>query len=246
MTSNSCFVYITLPGETMLITAGKLLIEESVGKFVYGKSYLTRPDAVAIDPVELKLTDKVYETAKMSGVFGAIRDASPDHWGRTIIQKRLGRINVSEMEYLLKSPDDRIGALGFGLIKTPSTLLHEFNKALDLEKLQNITDKIIASDYEQQELIQVEELLLLGTSMGGARPKATISDNNHLWLAKFNTDKDLWNYASVEHAMLKLASLCGLNVAQSRKESIGNKDVLLVKRFDRDGLLRHRMFRYRL
>jgi serine/threonine-protein kinase HipA len=241
-------VYITLPGQFAPITAGKFVIDATasgpVGHFVYGKSYLARPDAVAIDPVELKLSDKVYATAKMGGVFGAIRDASPDHWGRRVIQKELERIDVSEMEYLLKSPDDRIGALGFGLNKEPPAPLYEFNKTLDLEKLQNIADKIIAGDYGRN--VQIEELLLIGTSMGGARPKAVVRDEDNLWLAKFNTDKDNWNYALVEHGMLTLAALCGLNVALSRIERIGNKDVLLVKRFDREyaenGFLRHRMF----
>ncbi|GHV35921.1 hypothetical protein FACS1894187_09650 [Synergistales bacterium] len=89
-------------------------------------------------------------------------------------------------------------------------------------------------------------MLLLGTSMGGARPKAVVSDKDNLWLAKFNSDKDRWNNAIVEHAMLNLAQECGLNVAQSKIKRVGGKDVLLVKRFDRehtkDGYLRHRMF----
>ncbi|MCL2843829.1 MAG: type II toxin-antitoxin system HipA family toxin, partial [Chitinivibrionia bacterium] len=69
--NNSCFVYITLPNETKPITAGKFIIENeakgAVGRFFYGKNYLARPDAVAIDPVELKLTDQIYETEVMGG-----------------------------------------------------------------------------------------------------------------------------------------------------------------------------------
>jgi len=249
--NNSCFVHITLPGTVAPITAGRFVLENGVGNFVYGKSYLARPDAVAIDPIELKLTDQIYQTAKMDGVFGSLRDASPDHWGRRVIQKELGRLDVSEMEYLLKSPDDRIGALGFGLNKEPPAPLYEFNKTLDLEKLQNIADRIVADDYDNagadREAVQTEELLLVGTSMGGARPKAVVSDGKNLWLAKFNTDKDRWNCALAEHAILNLAVSCGLNVAHSETAKIGGKDVLLVKRFDREyardgGFLRHRMF----
>lgn len=248
--NNACFVYITLPGTTAPITAGKFVLENGVGNFVYGKSYLARPDAVAIDPVELKLTDQIYQTAKMDGVFGSLRDVSPDHWGRRVIQKELGRLDVSEMEYLLKSPDDRIGALGFGPNKEPPAPLYEFNKTLDLERLQKIADKIVADDYDNtgadREAVQAEELLLVGTSMGGARPKAVVSDGKNLWLAKFNTDKDRWNNALAEHAVLNLAASCGLNVVHSETAKIGGRDVLLVKRFDRehtaDGFLRHRMF----
>jgi serine/threonine-protein kinase HipA len=251
--NNFCFVYITLPKTTLPITVGKFVVENlaegAVGHFVYGKSYLARPDAVAIDPIELKLSDKIFTTAKMNGIFGSLRDASPDHWGRRVIEKELGRIDICEMEFLLKSPDDRIGALGFGLNQKPPAPLYEFNKTLDLEKLQTIAEKIFADDYDDthgKEAMQIEELFLIGTSMGGARPKAVVCDGKDLWLAKFNTDKDRWNNALVEHAILNLATLCGLNVACSKTMHIGSKDVLLVKHFDREkvetGFLRHRMF----
>ena len=80
---------------------------------------------------------------------------------------------------------------------------------------------------------QVEELLLLGTSMGGARPKAVIEDGDALWIAKFSRPDDRWNYPRVEHAMLRLARECGIEVAESRIESVAGRDVLLIKRFDR-------------
>lgn len=88
-------------------------------------------------------------------------------------------------------------------------------------------------------------MLLIGTSMGGARPKAVVEDADGLWLAKFNTIHDRWNIARVEHAMLVLARACGLNISDSRVVDVGGRDVLLVKRFDRtkvkDGYLRGRM-----
>lgn len=81
--------------------------------------------------------------------------------------------------------------------------------------------------------------------MGGARPKAVVEDQDALWIAKFNRSDDRWNQARVEHAMLRLAQECGLRVAQSRIAQIGSRDVLLVRRFDREhsaaGYLRARM-----
>jgi serine/threonine-protein kinase HipA len=81
--------------------------------------------------------------------------------------------------------------------------------------------------------------------MGGARPKATVEDSDGLWIAKFNRLDDRWNNARVEHAMLVLARSCGLTVADSRLVAIGARDVLLIKRFDRekapDGYYRARM-----
>jgi serine/threonine-protein kinase HipA len=93
--------------------------------------------------------------------------------------------------------------------------------------------------------VQIEELLLIGTSMGGARPKAVVEDQDGLWLAKFNRPDDRWNHARVEHATLVLARSCGLTTAESKIVSIAGRDVLLVKRFDREkserGYLRARM-----
>lgn len=87
--------------------------------------------------------------------------------------------------------------------------------------------------------------MLIGTSMGGARPKAVVEDKAGLWIAKFNRPDDTWNCARVEHAMLVLARACGLTTAESRVVGVGGRDVLLVKRFDRErtetGYLRTRM-----
>lgn len=84
------------------------------------------------------------------------------------------------------------------------------------------------------EVVQVQNLLLIGTLMGGARPKAVVEDNEGLWIAKFNRPDDRWNNTRVEHAMLELARTCGISAASSRVEQVGGKDVLLVKRFDRE------------
>ena len=81
---------------------------------------------------------------------------------------------------------------------------------------------------------QVEKLMVIGTSMGGARPKAVVEDDDGLWIAKFNRPDDAWNNARVEHAMLTLARACGLVTAESRVVDVAGRDVLLVKRFDRE------------
>ena len=81
--------------------------------------------------------------------------------------------------------------------------------------------------------------------MGGARPKAVVEDAEGLWLAKFNRSDDKWNHARVEHAMLVLGRGCGLTTAESKIVTVGGRDVLMVKRFDREkaqgGYLRARM-----
>lgn len=244
MTSD-VFVYLTLPGETSPVTAGRFELASnaqgvSVGRFVYGRRYLARADAVPIDPIELKLEERVFQTARLHGMFGAIRDASPDYWGRRVIEKHAGKANLTELDYLLNSPDDRAGALGFGLNVDPPAPLRAFNRTMDLTRLQELADLIVAEEElpekvaaDQADLTQVQDLLLIGTAMGGARPKAVVEDQEALWIAKFNRRDDRWNNARVEHAMLMLARECELSASQSRLIQIADRDALLVRRFDR-------------
>ncbi len=252
MTSErECFVYIVLPGATQFVTAGRFRWRDQgsggVGEFVYGRSYREREEAVELDPVELRLSGQVYETARMDGFFGAIRDSMPDFWGRRVIERNAGSAELAEFDYLMQSPDDRAGALGFGTGVEPPGPRRLFNRTLDLEALQRAADAIVDDDREGAGSAQglAEDLLLLGTSMGGARPKAVVEDESGLWIAKFGRNDDRWNHPRIEHGMLALARACGLNVAESRIESLGGRDLLLVRRFDRHrtdaGYHRHRM-----
>jgi serine/threonine-protein kinase HipA len=239
--TSECFVYIALPGESAFVTAGRFRVDAdrhgvATGRFVYGKSYLARRDAVPIDPIELKLAPTTYETRLLKGIFGALRDASPDYWGRRVIEKRAGNAQLGEIDYLLYSPDDRAGALGFGHGPEPPAPRRQFNRTIDLQKLQDFADRIIADEDLPQDADarQAQELLLEGTSMGGARPKAVVEDDGALWIAKFNRPDDKWNHARVERSMLELARACGTHTAETRLTTIGDRDALLVKRFDRE------------
>ncbi|MCZ0953644.1 MAG: HipA domain-containing protein [Rhodospirillaceae bacterium] len=239
--NDECYVYIVLPGETVFVTAGRFVLTTDrrgipTGRFVYGRSYLARPDAVAIDPVDLRLTSENFETRQLRGVFGALRDAGPDYWGRLVIERHTGQANLGELDYLLYAPDNRTGALSFGLNREPPAPRRRIATTLDLADLQRMADAIIADDElpMDPDTEQARLLLLAGSSMGGARPKAVVQDNDDLWVAKFNRPDDRWNHARVEHAMLILARECGVSVAESRVETVGGRHVLLVKRFDRE------------
>ena len=246
-----CYVYIALPREVQSVTAGRLELSKdrsgnSIGRFVYGKSYLARDEAVEIDPVDLKLRDGIFQNYHLNGVFSALRDAGPDYWGRFVIDRHSGKTGLTEIDYLLESPGDRAGALGFGLNKAPPSPLRKYNKTVLLDKLQDTADRLLREQISESDLsIQAQELLLLGTSMGGARPKAVVEDEHGLWIAKFGRPDDRWNNPRAEHAMLELARSCGINSARSRLETVGGGDVLLVQRFDRErttrGYFRARM-----
>lgn len=254
ISERECFVYIVPPGATSFVTAARFAVTNTkdgypIGKFIYGKNYLARPDAVPLDPVELALSDAPYDTVRMDGFFGAIRDAMPDLWGRRVIQRANQYAPLEEFDYLMRGPDDRAGALGFGLGVQPPAPRSRFNRTLDLEALQSMADAVINEEPIESGVAaaagQVKALLLEGTSMGGARPKAVVEDDDSLWIAKFAVPDDVWSQPRVEHALLNLAKQCGLNASDSKVVQVAGRDVLLVRRFDRDktdrGYRRHRM-----
>lgn len=121
---------------------------------------------------------------------------------------------------------------------TPPAPVRIYNQTIDLAGLQSLADRLISEETSTEatpaELTQAQDLLLLGTSMGGARPKVVVEDEGQLWIAKFNRTDDPWNHARVEHAMLVLARECGLTTSESRITEVAGRDVLLVKRFDRE------------
>lgn len=239
--TSECFVYIALPGKTEFVTAGRFQRSfdrhgVATGGFVYGKSYLERQNAVPLDPIELKLGTQTYSTTLLKGIFGALRDASPDSWGRRIVDRRFGSPGPDEIDYLLESPEDRAGALAFGRGPNPPAAHRQYNQTMDLARLQELADAIVADEElpKVADAEQADELLRAGTSMGGARPKAVVEDEDGLWIAKLNRKDDRWNHARVERAMLELARACGIQTAESKLAAIGDRDALLVKRFDRE------------
>lgn len=252
MTSDRrCFVYIFLPGEVQPVTAGTFAVSVGGGvprgQFIYERGYLERENAVALDPVELHLSTQIHETARMEGFFGAIRDSMPDDWGRRMLERQKGLPRLEEFDYLMEGPDDRAGALGFGTTSTPPEDSHCFGSLGSLVRLQEVADAVVRdapvpADSDEERILS---LLQAGTSMGGARPKVSIEHDGALWLAKFGLDEDVYSAPRVEHALMNLACSCGLNVAETRVESVGGRDVLLVRRFDREksgnGYFRHRM-----
>jgi serine/threonine-protein kinase HipA len=116
----ACYVYVQLPGTLETVPCASLRVRAVgagayEGTFTYGKRYLERPDVVALDPYRLPLSTRPHKFTKLKGIPGAVRDASPDAWGRRVIQAKLQRpeADIQEMEYLLNGPDDGAGNLSF-------------------------------------------------------------------------------------------------------------------------------------
>lgn len=220
-------------GRFRIVASGS---EDPVGQFVYAKSYLIRSNKVSIDPTLLSVLDgRVRSHAGPGPVFPSLREAAPDRWGRLVIERKYGG-ELNELGYLLNSPDDRAGALGFGLNPIPPGPFRDFNRTLRLPELLTAADDLLSDNpaADTPAARQVQRLQLLGTSMGGARPKTVVEDEEGLWLAKFSRPDDAWDNPRVEHAMLALAIECGLSACRSKVVDVGGRPVLFVRRFDRE------------
>ncbi len=239
MTSErQAYVYVQLPGTLETVPAALLKVQTlpdgtQIGRFRYGDRYLQRLDAIALDPFRLPLARTVFEFTQLKGIPGAVRDASPDAWGRRVIEHTLQRsaADLQEIDYLLHGPQDGAGCLSFGLKVDPPSPRRTYNRTHQLAELIAATQAIEDGRPVAAHLL---EQLDPGTSMGGARPKATIEDAQRLWLGKFPSRDDRFNLQRVEFATLDLAGRCGLNVAQARLQAVGASDVLMVQRFDRE------------
>ena len=239
MTSErEAYVYIQLPGTLDTVPAALLRVQTLpdgtlIGRFRYGDRYLQRQEAVALDPFQLPLDKTVYEFTQLKGIPGAVRDAGPDAWGRRVIEHKLERsaADLHEIDYLLHGPQDGAGYLSFGLKAEPPAPKRQYNRTHQLAELIAATQAI---EEGRPVAAHVLEQLDPGTSMGGARPKTTIEDAQSLWLGKFPAKDDRFNLQRVEFATLDLARRCGLNVTQARLQSVGDSDVLMLQRFDRD------------
>ncbi len=231
------YAYVQLPGTLNTVPAALLKVEKLrdgtfVGRFRYGDRYLERKDAISFDPFKLPLGATVQEFAKLKGIPGAVRDAGPDAWGRRVIEHKLerGPADLEEIDYLLNGPQDGAGYLSFGLKLDPPAPRRPYNRTHQLADLVAAAEAV---EEGKRLPAHILEQLEPGTSMGGARPKATIEDGNRLWVGKFPEKADRCNLQRIEYATIELARRCGITACDVRIESIGGRDVLMVERFDR-------------
>ena len=228
---------------------GTLFFRSSKGQesssFEYHRDWLSdRQNSFAIDPT-LELFPGVFHTKNMP-IFGALGDSSPDRWGRTLIlrnelyrAKEAGQTprTLTELDFLLGINDEtRLGALRFRK-KDSEDFLAAVEKncippLVSLPKLLNATERVLKSKESDEDL---RLLLIGGSSLGGARPKASVYNKNDLSIAKFPKNDDDFQITLWEACALSLAQKAGIQVPEWRIEKIINKPVLILKRFDRKG-----------
>ena len=212
--------------------------------FEYDPGWLEHPERFALEPA-LALTPGPFHTAPGRSLFGAVGDSTPDRWGRLLMRRaerrrarQEGRAPraLSEADVLLRVDDEaRQGALRFSTETTGPFLaepgLSRIPPLVELPRLLAGAERV-ADDAEDDDDIRL--LLGPGSSLGGARPKASVRDaDGRLCIAKFPHSQDEVDVVLWEGNALALAGESGIDVPDRRIETVAGKRVLIVRRFDR-------------
>ena len=234
-------------------TIGYLSYDQLGGKdvftFEYTKEWIKKHSDIILGGDLQPFTGKQH-TQPDGEIFGCFADCLPDFWGRTLIELKerqtnstKGRLTYNLSDWVcLKGVEDslRIGGFRFKDIDTGLYLNvsadFQVPPILSLEMLFEAAKKVEESEFKSEEPDNrwLERLLKPGTSVGGARPKACISDENSLYIAKFPSTTDRWNDCKWEYFANKMAEQCGIHIATTKLISLSSgHDVFLSKRFDR-------------
>lgn len=217
--------------------------------FEYDKGWLKKTGlTLTLDPELMPYSGRQYPTGK--NIFGLFADASPDRWGRVLMNKRErilaekeGRkpSKLYDSDYLLGVYDEtRMGGIRFK-VNPEGPFLSDDKETAAPPWATLRTLEEASRNFENDETGLTEkwlnQLIKPGSSLGGARPKATVVDTkDQLWIAKFPSKNDENDTGAWEIVAHDLAALCGLNVPEAKLEKfspIGS--TFLIKRFDRLG-----------
>jgi serine/threonine-protein kinase HipA len=244
-------VYVDLDGAPHLVGRlwARVRKEKESATFEYAPSWLDHPSRFALEPA-LAVGPGPFHTAADLPLFGAIGDSAPDRWGRVLMRRMERRRaerekqaprTLHEIDFLLLVDDEaRQGALRFadreggpflgeeGVTRIPTLVA--------LPKLLGAAQRFLDEQDSDEDL---RLLIAPGSSLGGARPKASVREKDgHLAIAKFPRRDDEFNAVLWEATAITLAKKSGIAVPTARVETVANKSVLLVRRFDRDGARR--------
>src|ERR1700730_330527 len=234
------FVYVDLQGTPYLVGRlwARMRKERENATFEYDKTWLAHPERFSLEPA-LKLGPGPFHTASDKPLFGAIGDSAPDRWGRVLMRRaerrraeRAGQTprTVREIDYLLMVDDEaRPGALRLAE-REGGPFLAEHGPAkipplIELPRLLSAAEHVL-SDTDSDEDLRL--LLAPGSSLGGARPKASVRDS-HLLIAKFPNKGDEVNTVLWEAVALTLAAKAGIPVPAWRLETVADRPDLLLR-----------------
>ena len=245
------YVYADWVAESPILL-GKLFVGSTRGKemfsFEYDKKWLHRKEANYILDPDLQLCIGRQYLPNNKHIFGMFSDSCPDRWGRFLMQRREAIVArkeerkpkaLTESDYLLGVYDEtRMGGLRFSLEKDGAFLSDDKDMSTPpWVKLRSI--EAAAYSFEDAEIKEEEKwlnmLIAPGSSLGGARPKASVTaPDGTIWIAKFPKKHDELNTGAWEMVAHDLAQMCNLNVPEAKIQNFSkNGSTFLIKRFDR-------------
>lgn len=228
----------------------ELLRGKEIFSFAYNSAWLQSNYAYQLDP-DLGLFEGIQYLNDEKPNFGLFLDSSPDRWGRVLMKRREAALarkeerntnKLFETDFLLGVFDGhRMGALRFKLDKDGSFLNDDEKLAsppwTSIRQLEQISLRLEEDDSldDPDYLKWLQMLVSPGSSLGGARPKASVLDNEgNLWIAKFPSKNDGDDIGAWEMVTYELAILCGIDMAESKAQKFSsNQHTFLTKRFDR-------------
>ena len=215
--------------------------------FEYDREWLKKTSLkITLDPELMPYSGRQYPFGK--AIFGLFSDSSPDRWGRVLMNKRErilagkeGRkpAKLYDSDYLLGVYDEtRLGGIRFKTEPNGAFLSDDKETAAPpWASLRTLEEASRNFENEDTALAEkwLNQLIRSGSSLGGARPKATVIDpNEQLWIAKFPSKNDENDSGAWEMITHDLAEICGLHVPEAKLEKFSNLgSTYLVKRFDR-------------
>lgn len=242
------FVYADLDGVPHLVGRlwARVRKDKEGASFEYDDSWLGNPLRFSLEPA-LQVGPGPFHTGADMPMFGAIGDSAPDRWGRALMRRMERRRaerekqtprTLHEIDYLLLVDDEaRAGALRFAGTQGGPFLRQE--EAKRIPPLVELPELLSAAEHVIEDTDTEEDLRLLfapGSSLGGARPKASVREQDgHLAIAKFPRKDDEVSTVRWEAVALSLAHKAGIPVPSARVEVVADKPVLLLRRFDREG-----------
>lgn len=233
------YVYLQRPDTAEWVVVGRYQrdSERRLGIYRYAPSYAELNLTWAIDPVNLPFLASIEHIAhRYDGLHDVLRDASPDSWGQLILRlKHDLPQDTLPIDYLrLAGNGDRWGALAVGSTPKPNVAHLTSPK---LHKLDDLVQELLAiSERRPAVNAQLRKHLFATPSLGGARPKATVQDDDTFWLVKPGLSTDTVDLALLENGTQQLGRAAGLRFADTRHHAlVGGASVVRVLRFDRNG-----------
>ena len=248
---NEKVVYVFFNKDSKDILMGKTYIENLRGKEIYSFEYddlylEDKRNNIFIDPEIKFYSGRQWKiNNNLNSSFGIFLDSAPDRWGRLLLKRKENENAQKEnrnpktlydSDYLLGVSDfTRMGAIRFKK-ELDGEFVDDSDVAIPpIARLRELESASIA--FENEDLKEKYEILLSpGSSLGGARPKANVVDENgNIYIAKFPSKNDEYDMGKLEKKVYDLAKLCGLNVVDSKLYSFSKYgSTFLVKRFDRE------------